>query len=251
MFIDTHCHLDLPPLVGQLDLLLKEARLAGITKWVVPAVHPDGWQRISELGSTFPDLYPAYGIHPRHAAVVQPGHLQLLDQLAPQGVALGEIGLDGTLDAFDQQILLFRAQLRIALRHGLPVLIHCRKAIGRTLAILHEEHADEVGGIMHAFSGSLESARACIKLGFVISLTGTLTRQNAVRSLQLARELALDHMVLETDAPDLTPANHYGVPNRPAWLLDVARTLAAVRGCTLAEIAEATSATAQRILPLH
>jgi len=251
MLIDTHCHLDLPPLVGQLDLLLKEARLAGISKWVVPAVHPDGWQRISELCSTCPSLYPAYGIHPQHAASIQAVHLQLLDRIAPHGVAVGEIGLDGTLGNLDQQILIFRAQLKIALRHGLPVLIHCRKAIGRTLAILQEENAVQVGGIMHAFSGSLESARDCIKLGFAISLTGTLTRQNAVRPLQLARELALDQLVIETDAPDLAPESHRGAPNRPAWLLDIARTLAAVRRCSVEEIALATSATAQRILDLR
>lgn len=249
MLIDTHCHLDLSPLVEQLDLLLDEARGAGITKWIVPAVHPDGWQAITALCCNNAALRPAYGIHPRHAAEVSEEHLHQLDRIAPAGVAIGEIGLDRTYDTRPDQERLFRAQLRIARRHGLPVLIHCRQAIGRTLEILREEKFKDIGGIMHAFSGSLESAREFIRFGFAISLSGTLTRSNAVRPLQLAQTLPLSSLVLETDAPDLTPAGHRGLPNRPAWLLDTATTLADSRKVTLEEIAVLTSTTAQRVIP--
>lgn len=249
MLIDTHCHLDLPPLFEQLDELLSEARAAGITKWIVPAVHPDGWQLISELAVQYPALRPAYGVHPLHAGIATTDHLQQLRQLAPDGVAIGEIGLDGSYGNPAQQEALFREQLRIARLYGLPVLIHCRKAIGRTVAILREERADQVGGIMHAFSGSLESARECIKLGFVISLSATLTRNNAVRPLQLAAQLPLEQLVLETDAPDLPPSTHPGCSNRPAWLHETASRLAAIKGISIAEVARRTTATAQRILP--
>jgi TatD DNase family protein len=145
--------------------------------------------------------------------------------------------------------LLFREQLRIARLHQLPVLIHCRRAIGRTLAILREEQADQIGGIMHAFSGSLESARECIKLGFVISLSATLTRSNAVRPALLAGQLPLNQLVLETDAPDLPPSGHQGCFNRPAWLHETACKLAAIKGMTITEIARQTTATAQRVIP--
>ncbi len=249
MLIDTHCHLDLPPLFEKLDELLAEARTAGITKWIVPAVHPDGWQRISELAILHPALRPAYGIHPLHAAVATAQQLQQLRFLAPTGVAIGEIGLDATCGDLDKQETLFREQLRIARLHGLPVLIHCRKAIGRTLAILREEHADQIGGIMHAFSGSLESARECIKLGFGISLCGTLTWHSAVRPVLLAAQLPLNQLVLETDAPDLSPADHPDIPNRPVWLCEVALKLAAIRGIPFTDIARQTAATAQRIIP--
>lgn len=248
MLIDTHCHLDLPPLVEQLDEVLIEAKAAGVIKWVVPSVHPDGWQRITELTAQHPDLRPAYGIHPLHANIFTAGHLQQLMQLAPAGVAIGEIGLDATYGNPEQQEALFREQLRIARYHGLPALIHCRKTIGRTLKILKEERADQVGGIMHAFSGSLESARQFIKLGFVISLSASLTWHNAIRPVQLAAQLPLEQLVLETDAPDQPPSAHRGCSNRPAWLLETACRLAAIRGISVAEAACQTAATAQRIL---
>ena len=249
MLIDTHCHLDLPPLLDQLDELLMEARAAGICKWIVPSVHPDGWQRISELAKRDTNLRPAYGIHPLHAAIATTEQLEQLRRLAPEGVAVGEIGLDATYAELGQQEALFREQLRIARNHQLPVLIHCRKAVGRTLAILREERADQIGGIMHAFSGSLESARECIKLGFAISLCGTLTWNTAVKPLQLAAHLPLDQLVLESDAPDLSPANHPDTPNRPAWLSETAIKLAAIREKTITEIARQTAATAQRVIP--
>lgn len=248
MLIDTHCHLDLPPLVDQLDELLMEARAAGVSTWIVPAVHPDSWQRISELAKRDPNLRPAYGIHPLHAANATAEQLKQLMQLAPEGVAIGEIGLDTTYGNLDKQEVLFREQLRIARHHQLPVLIHCRKAVGRTLTILREERADQIGGIMHAFSGSLESAREYSKLGFAISLCGALTWNTAVKPLQLAAHLPLDQLVLETDAPDLSPANHPDTPNRPAWLSETALTLAAIKETTITEIARQTTATARRVI---
>lgn len=248
MLVDTHCHLDLPPLYPQLEDLLQEARQAGIGRWVVPSVHPDGWQRIAQLAAGHPDLRPAYGIHPRHAAEVTSEQLGLLERLAPSGIALGEIGLDATLGGMEQQEQLLRQQLCIARHHHLPVLIHCRRCIGRLLELLKQEGAAEAGGIMHAFSGSLESARECIKLGFVISLSGSLTWEHAEKPRKLARELPFEQLVLETDAPDMSPASHRGRCNRPAWLTEVATTLAELRGCSLAEVATHTTATAKRVL---
>ena len=249
MLIDTHCHLDFPPLIEQLDLLLNEARSSGINKWIIPGVHPDGWQAIRSICNSNPSLRPAYGIHPLYASNLREEHLLQLDAIAGQGVAIGEIGLDRTIARPDLQEALFREQLRIARRHRLPVLIHCRHAIDKTLKIMREEHAGENGGIMHAFSGSVESAREFGRLGFAISLCGTLTRTSAVRPLQLARELPLEQLVIETDAPDLAPATHKGAINRPAWLLDIATALATARGCRLEEIAAATSANSQRVIP--
>jgi TatD DNase family protein len=249
MLVDTHCHLDLPPLIDQLDQLLAEARAVGISKWIVPAVHPDGWQRIAELSVQHPALRPAYGIHPLHAATATTEQVLQLRDLAPTAVAIGEIGLDASYGNLDKQEALFREQLRIARLHGLPVLIHCRKTIGRTLTILREEQANQIGGIMHAFSGSLESARECIKLGFVISLSATLTRKNALRPTLLAAHLPLDQLVVETDAPDLPPSGHQGCFNRPAWLHETACKLAAIREMSTTEIARQTTATAQRVIP--
>lgn len=249
MLIDTHCHLDLPPLFEQLGLLLDEAAAAGVSCWVVPSICPDSWQRIAALSARIPALRPAYGIHPLYASEATEDSLQQLEQLVDTGVAIGEIGLDGTYGQLTQQEWLFRKQLRIARHYGLPVLIHCRQAMGRVISILHEEQAADVGGIMHAFSGSLESARECIRMGFAIGISGSITRSNAIRPLLLARELPLESLVIETDAPDMTPATRQNEPNRPAWLLDVATALAQARNTTLEEIGRGTSATAQRVIP--
>ena len=248
MLIDTHCHLDLPPLFDQLGPLLAEATAAGVSQWIVPAVHPEGWQRIATLAARYPAVRPAFGIHPLHADLMTASHLDRLEQRASEAVAIGEIGLDANYGDPPQQEALFREQLRIARQHGLPVLVHCRKAIGRTLQILREERADEIGGIMHAFSGSLESARDCIRLGFAISLCGTLTRHQSVKAVLLARELPLEHLVVETDAPDLAPTGRQGI-NRPAWLRDVVSKLAEIKNCSTETIASATSATARRVIP--
>lgn len=250
MLIDTHCHLDCEPLLSQLPQLLDEAQTLGIGQWVVPAVRPAGWQGILALCQRFPAALPAVGIHPLACGEASVEQLALLDQLAPQAVAIGEIGLDSHLGDVAGQESCFREQLRIARRHGLPVLIHCRGAIGRTLAILQEERAGQVGGIMHAFSGSLESAREFVRLGFAISISATITYQGAVRPLRLARELPLSQLVLESDAPDLPPQAQRGSFNRPSWLLETARALAALKQVPLDELAAATSATARATLRL-
>ena len=251
MLIDTHCHLDAEPLVSLLPQLLAEAHACGIGQWVVPAVRPAGWQGIMELGRRYPAVLPTVGIHPLACAEATADQLSRLDHLASHVVAIGEIGLDRQVTDPHGQEACFREQLRIARRHGLPVLIHCRGAIGRTLAILREERADQIGGIMHAFSGSLESAREFVRLGFVISISATLTYQGARKPLRLARELPLSQLVLESDAPDLPPQAHRGSCNRPAWLLETARALAALKQVSLDELATVTSATVRATLRLN
>jgi len=205
MLIDTHCHLDFSPFVDHLEQYLTAAYAAGVRRWIVPGVHPDAWKLIARLCEQFDGLYPAFGIHPRHAAEVSDRHLIVLEELALQGVAIGETGLDRHCGNLPLQEELFRRQIRIAVSCKLPLLIHCRDMTGRTLEILHDEQAGQVGGLMHAYSGSVESAREFIKLGFAISIGGTLMRSNAVRLPRLARELPLSCLVMETDAPDTGP----------------------------------------------
>lgn len=248
MLVDTHCHLNLPPLVSQVDELLIEARAVGVERWIVPSVHPADWDQLSLLARTTPGIRPAYGIHPLHASTVTAGNLIRLEQVATEGVAIGEIGLDGSSGDQWLQEQLFRAQLRIARNLGLPVLIHCRRAIGRTIAIMREEGVAAAGGIMHAFSGSCESARDCLRLNLVLSVSGIVTRPAAQRLHRVCRELPLEQLVLETDAPDLTPFNRDQTTNRPAWLPDTAAALAQLKGCTIEEVAQATTATAQRVI---
>ena len=145
--IDTHCHLDLEPLVLHLPKLLQEASAAGVTGFVVPGVHPDGWQQMSELATEYPQIMPAFGIHPMHAAFADDRFLADLTEQAQHGIAIGEIGLDPSypVEAAIQENA-FREQLRVAVKLGLPVLVHCRKVFQRTIQIMREERVVLVGG---------------------------------------------------------------------------------------------------------
>ncbi|HBA71568.1 MAG TPA: TatD family deoxyribonuclease [Geobacter sp.] len=249
--IDSHCHLDLEPLVSRLPRTLQEAASAGVTRFVVPGVHPDGWQRMSELAVQYPAILPAFGIHPMHAAMADQQTLEQLAQLAPHGVAIGEIGLDPAYSvSLEVQESAFRAQIGIALRLGLPLLIHCRRLFQRTLQLLREEHAEQVGGIMHAFSGSPEMAREFVRLGFAISISGTVTWTNAVKPLRVARELPLENLVMETDAPDMTPQSYRGRFNRPAWMAETAARVALERGVALETVIVVTAGNTRRVLRL-
>ena len=250
--IDSHCHLDLEPLVSHLPQTLHEAAAAGVTCFIVPGVHPDGWQNMATLAATYREIMPAYGIHPMHAALVDEVILKRLAAQASLGVSVGEIGLDPAYTVpLDIQEAAFRAQIRIALRLELPLLIHCRRVFQRTLRILSEEHAGRVGGIVHAFSGSPEMAQEFIRLGFAISISGTVTWTNAVKPLRVARELPLEHLVLETDAPDMTPQRYRGRFNRPAWMAETAAEVARVRGISLETVIAATAANTKRVLRLQ
>jgi TatD DNase family protein len=229
--IDTHCHLDLEPLSLDLAAVVSAAHLAGVTDFVVPGVHPSGWERIAGLARENRNVFPAFGIHPMHAAAADDHSLSRLESLSTSGVALGEIGLDPSYTvAMECQERVFREQLRLAVSLGLPVLVHCRRAFQRTLRILQEEGARHVGGIMHAFSGSPEMAREFIRLGFAISISGMVTRDNALRLPRLVRELPLEELVLETDAPDMTPQRYRGRPNQPAYLMETLHEVARIKG---------------------
>lgn len=249
--IDSHCHLDLEPLVSDLPQILRDALAAGVRRFVVPGVHPDGWQRMVGLAAENSAILPAFGIHPMHAAMVDQETLQRLVNLAPLGVAIGEIGLDPAYQvSLESQEVAFREQIRIALQFGLPILVHCRKVFQRTIKVLREEKAGQIGGIMHAFSGSPEMAREFIRLGFAIAISGTVTWANAIKPLRVARELSLMDLVLETDAPDMTPQRYRGRFNRPAWMAETAEKVALERGIAVEAVIEATVANTRRVLRL-
>jgi len=249
MFFDSHCHLDHPLLSSDLPGLIAAAKSAGISRFLVPGVDPAGWPGIAALSSRFPEIYPAFGVHPMHAALLTPETASALLSLAPSAAAIGEIGLDYALSdpPRETQRHAFRAQLRIAVRARLPVLIHCRQAFRDLLDILTEEGVERVGGVMHAFSGSPEVARDCVQLGLHISLAGTVTFRNAVRPLAVAAAVPLERLLLETDAPDLAPEPHRGGVNLPEFLLETAARVAQIRGITLDELSRATTENALRL----
>lgn len=248
MLIDTHCHLDLEPLYGRLPEVLAIASAAGITRFVVPGVHPDNWERMALLMQNHSTIFPAFGIHPMHAALADEKAMRKLAEFAPAGVAIGETGLDPAYEvSLDLQEEAFRSQIRLAKELELPLLVHCRRAFQRTLKIIKEEGI-LTGGIMHAFSGSAEMALEFIRIGFMISVSGTVTWQNAVRPKQVASGIPLSAMVFETDAPDLTPQSFRGAPNQPAWMMENIIAVAELRGMLVTEVISAAIGNSERIL---
>jgi TatD DNase family protein len=254
LLFDTHVHLDASSLAEELEEEVRRARRAGVGHFVVPGVDRAGWQRVLGVAQTVDGAWAAPGLHPLAAEEWCPECERELQRLLiePKVVAIGEIGLDTLLPSpsLNVQEQAFRAQLRLAIEAGRPVLIHCRQATGRLLDILREEGAEQVGGVFHAYSGSLETALQGIRLGFAIGVGGTVTYPNARRLPEIVQKVPKEWLVLETDAPDLAPHPHRSEVNRPAWLSLVARRVDELRGWSEAETARITTENAKRILKI-
>jgi TatD DNase family protein len=241
LLTDTHCHLDDPSLIVRLDEVLTAARKAGVDRIIVPGVTPEGWSDIGRIARRHSRIFAAFGIHPMHAYKADEQALSRLAELAREAVAIGEIGLDYLCPVSRHvQQAAFRAQLRVAADAGIPVLIHCRRAFQDLLAILHEENIS-CGGVMHAYSGSAEIMAECLKLGLHIAVSGVVTRPNAVRPTEIARLVPADRLLLETDAPDMTPIFKKGSLNEPAFLPETAQRVAELRGTTVELLATLTT----------
>lgn len=255
--IDTHCHLDAQPLAQLgLDRVLARAHAAGVGRIVVPAVEPRNFNAVRELAGRYEGVFFALGIHPLCVDACDESAIDALDMALSAAasdaklVAVGEIGLDSFVVDVDvaRQELFYRAQLELAQRHGLPVLLHVRRAQDRILKYLREIPVR--GGIAHAFNGSSQQAAQFIERGLALGFGGAMTWERARRIRRLAAEVPLDAIVLETDAPDIPPAwLAAGVPNEPGQLARIAAELARLRGLSVAEIAHASTRNAQRLMP--
>ena len=252
MYVDTHCHLDHPTLASRLDDVLASARAVGVERFIVPGVSPENWDGVAQVASKTPGVFSAFGLHPMLAVRYDGLLLEDLARYAAKAVAIGEIGLDYALPGIprEEQATAFRGQLRLAVRLGLPVIIHCRQAFDDLLHIMREERVREVGGVMHAYSGSYEMARLFGREGLLISLSGTLTYRNAVKSPLVASRMPLEQLLLETDSPDMAPEPYRGKVNEPAFLLETARAVAEVKGIDLEEVARVTTANAERLFQI-
>jgi TatD DNase family protein len=241
--IDSHCHLDFPEFDPDRDRVIRRARAAGVVAFLVPGTTRAGWKKLLELTGREPTLHPALGLHPWFLDQHQPHDLAILAHLCrkKRPVAIGEIGLDFQLPAFDptaQQELL-QAQLRLASELELPVILHVRKAHDTMLKLLRR--SDVKGGICHAYNGSMQQAEHYMKLGFCFGFGGMLTFENAHRLHGLARKLPLERMVLETDAPNMSGAKHRGERNSPEYLPEVLETISRLRSESAEKIAQQTS----------
>ena len=252
LLVDSHCHLDASEFDRDRARVLARARAAGVAIQVVPATHAAAWPGLREVCRAAPGLHPAYGLHPVFLDQHGPDDLpQLRDWLARERpVAVGECGLDYFVETLDRDIQqqLFEGQLRLAREFDLPVIVHARRAVDAVIAALRR--IGGLRGVVHSFSGSEEQARQLWKLGFMLGLGGPVTYERARRLRRLAASMPMEHLLLETDAPDQPDAGCRGQRNEPARLVGVLETIAQLRGADPADIAQATTANARRLFAL-
>lgn len=258
--IDTHCHLDAAEFAPDRDAVAASAHAAGVSAIVVPAVAAENFAAVRACCARYPYCVPAYGIHPLFAAGASEADLVTLRRWleresagAHPPVAIGEIGLDFFAPGFDaaRQEYFFVEQLKIARDLGLPVLLHVRRAQDAILKHLRRVfgRSGTAGGIAHAFNGSRQQADAFLGLGFKLGFGGALTFPRARRIRDLAATLPLDAIVLETDAPDMSPEFVGRARNSPEYLPRIAAVFAGLRGISPALAARATAANALAVLP--
>lgn len=237
---DSHCHLDVAEFDADRAAVLARARAAGVGQMVVPAVTAAGWPDLLALCRGEAGLYPALGLHPIYLDSHRDADIdELRRRVATENpVAIGEIGLDFFVKGLDRerQQWLFEQQLLIAEAFSLPVLLHVRKAHDPVLATLKRMKFAH-GGIAHAFNGSAQQAQHYIDLGFKLGLGGMVTYERSTKIRALAATLPLESIVLETDAPDMSPVAHHGERNSPEYLPEVLQALAELRGVAAAELA--------------
>ena len=251
MLVDTHCHLDAVEFDGDRAAVADAAIQAGVGLIVVPAVERANFGAVASVCRDYSCCAAAYGIHPMYVEQARETDLDALREtvLREHPLAIGEIGLDRFIEPRDdsQQEFYFNAQLQIARDANLPVLLHVRRAIDSVLKQLRLCRVS--GGIAHAFNGSRQQADEFIKLGFKLGFGGAMTFPRASRIRELAATLPLDAIVLETDAPDIPPEWKSGARNTPDQLPRIAQMLADLRGIGLQELADATTANANAVLP--
>ncbi len=248
--IDTHCHLIDPQFKRDFDRVLERARSAGIN--IIINIGYDIKTSILaiEMNKNHEWILPAIGIHPNETADELIPQVIQIDRLCEDNkiTAIGETGLDfyRNFSPREAQQVLFRQHINIARKHNLPLIIHTRNAIDEAIRILTEE--DYHRGIFHCYSGTYEQARKIIDLGFYLGFGGTLTFSQKVR--EVFKQVPIDTIVFETDAPFLAPIGHRGQRNEPAFIVEIVNLAASLIGIGAAEIARATDRNAQRLFSL-
>lgn len=253
MYIDSHCHLDrvdLTPYDADFGRFMAATRAAGVEHILCVSIDLESYPDMLALVAEQPDVSISVGVHPNEQDRREPGVAELVALAGhPKNVAIGETGLDYFRSdaALAWQQVRFRTHVQAAREAGKPLIIHTRDAREDTLRILREEGAQAVGGVMHCFTETWEMAAAAMDLGFYISFSGIVTFRNAEALREVAARVPLERLLIETDAPYLAPVPHRGKPNEPRYLVQVAATIAALRGLSVVELAAVTRANFHRL----
>jgi len=244
-FIDTHTHLSNEAYNNGPDAILDRSRQAGVDSWITVGTDINDSAAAVELTHRYERLYCAVGVHPHHTGEQVSGYLEQLEQLThnEKVAAVGEIGLDYHYDFSPRNIQqkLFQEQLALARQLHLPVIIHCREAMDHCLGILNECGGDAVPVVFHCFAGDKKAAKTLLDRGYYISLTGTITFNNAMELQEVVKYIPLERIMLETDCPFLSPHPKRNIkPNEPALLIHTAEKLAQLHNIDIMEVADAT-----------
>ena len=251
--VDSHCHLDVDAFDADRPQVIERARSAGITRQIVPAIDAAGWTGLRDICASNPGLYPAVRPAPDVPGASPPRPPRRLREWLEREnpVAIGECGLDFFVPGLDAetQAGIFDAQLQLAREFDLPLIVHARRAVDAVIAAIRR--VGEIRGVVHSFSGSAQQAAQLWDLNFMIGLgrAGDL-HERANRLRALARTMPLEHLLLETDSPDQPDSGHRGQRNEPARMVHVLRTIAELRDMAPQDIADATTANAERLFRL-
>lgn len=255
MFVDSHAHLDMPQFQEDLPQVLERAREAGVEVVLSCGTSLRSSKRALEIAQQFQGVFATVGIHPHDAKECTKEALAHLKYLASHHkvVAVGEMGLDfyRNLCPREVQIKAFRTQIRLARDLGKPIVVHDRDAHGLVLRILEEEKAQEVGGVLHCFSGDLSMAKRCLEMGFYLSITGSITFRNATLLRNLLLHVPKERLLLETDSPFLAPVPFRGRRNEPCYLKYTAEKVAKTLKSSLEEVAGFTRSNALELFGLR
>ncbi|WP_374544635.1 TatD family hydrolase [Rhodoblastus sp.] len=252
MLIDTHCHLDFPELSKDRAAVLARAKAAGVARMITICTEIEKFDAIRAIAESDDDIFCSVGTHPNHATDEREFSTDEIVALAvyEKCVAIGEAGLDYYYDRAprDRAHRVFRAHIDAARQTGLPLVIHTRDADADMAAILTEETAKgPFKALLHCFSSSRDLAEAALKLGLYVSFSGIVTFKNSQELRDIAKDVPLERLLVETDAPFLAPTPHRGKTNEPAFVAETARVLAEVKGVSREELAAITTANAQRL----
>lgn len=247
--IDTHSHINMIEGLS-LDEIIKNAFDNGIDKIIVPSAYPADMENIMDLVNKYDNVYGMLGIHPSEVKSWDDSFIEKIKNYAKNSkiAAIGEVGLDYYWDKSfnDLQKEVFIKQIKLANELNLPIDIHDREAHKDTYDII-QEHNNGSKVIMHCFSGSVEFARECVKAGFYLGIGGVVTFKNAVKMKEVAKDIPLERILLETDAPYLTPVPFRGKENQPAYVKYVAEEIASLRGISVEEVAQITTENAKTV----
>ncbi len=242
LLVDSHCHL--PLMEEAADQVLATARELGVGYMLCVSVDLETFPAILKLAGKYPNVFASMGVHPNTELSPEPTVVQLTELAShPDVIAIGETGLDyyRSTGDLEWQRKRFRNHIRTAIEINKPLIIHSRDASTDLVKILREEGADRVGGVMHCFVDDLETARQTMDMNFYISFSGIVTFKNAQSVQDVAQQIPLDRILVETDSPYLTPIPYRGKPNQPGYVHYVARFLAELRGETFETLAEHTT----------